>query len=219
MSDFGSNMKKIWLKGMEAIGNTASNIASNTKSKVDEMNLVNRRTEILKDFGSQAYVLWQKGEHFPEELERQLRELQKLDERLNDLRAERLAGVKADAVPEVEYADGEKTEHEESVPPEQDEFSAAETENTESEGQEMMQETEQKNDEEVPIPDVPATDSSDENKPLSGISEAINDLFDKIPSAQETAEKVNGALDTLEGEIQQFSTTLDEKLNDLSEKL
>ena len=71
MADFGSNMKKIWLKGMEAIGNTASNIASNTRSKVDEMNLVTRRSEILKEFGNQAYSLWQKGERFPEELEKQ----------------------------------------------------------------------------------------------------------------------------------------------------
>ena len=95
MADIGSSLKNIWLKGMEAIGNTASNIASNTKSKVDEMNLVNRRAEILKDFGNQAYALFLKGEHFPEELDAQLRELVKLDEDLNDLRAERLAGVKA----------------------------------------------------------------------------------------------------------------------------
>ncbi len=219
MSDFGSNMKKIWLKGMEAIGNTASNIASNTKSKVDEMNLVNRRTEILKDFGSQAYALWQKGEHFPEELERQLRELQKLDERLNDLRAERLAGVKADAVQEVEYEAAGEAEQGESDLSGQDELADAEKEDTESEGPDVPQETEQKNDEEIPVLNVTAAGSAEEAKPTSGISEAINDLFDKIPNAKETAEKVNGALDTLEGEIQQFSTTVDEKLNDLSDKL
>ena len=37
MADFGSAVKNIWMKGMEAIGNTASSIASNTKYKVEEM--------------------------------------------------------------------------------------------------------------------------------------------------------------------------------------
>ena len=94
MADLGASIKNIWLKSMEAIGNTASSIASSTKTKVDEMNMMNRRSEILKDFGDKAYVLWQKGESFPPELEEQLIELKKLDEQLNDLRAERLAGVK-----------------------------------------------------------------------------------------------------------------------------
>ena len=65
MAEFGSNLKNIWMRGMEAIGNTASNIASNTRFKVDEMNLVNRRGEILKDFGAKAYALWQKGARQP----------------------------------------------------------------------------------------------------------------------------------------------------------
>ena len=46
-SDLNNKMKKAWLKSMEAIGNTASNIADNTRYKVNEMNLVNRRREIL----------------------------------------------------------------------------------------------------------------------------------------------------------------------------
>ena len=54
MAEFGNNLKNIWMKGMEAIGNTASSIASNTRFKVDEMNMVNRRAEILKDFGAKA---------------------------------------------------------------------------------------------------------------------------------------------------------------------
>ena len=58
MADFRSSIKGIWMKGMEAVGNAASSIASSIKSKVDEMNLVNRRTEILKDFGNRAYALW-----------------------------------------------------------------------------------------------------------------------------------------------------------------
>ena len=96
MAEIKKSLKSIWLKSMEAISNTASNIASNTKYKVDEMNIVNRRREILSDFGAQAYELWQKGEHFPECLEALLRELSELDEALNAIRTEKLAGVKTD---------------------------------------------------------------------------------------------------------------------------
>ena len=78
MADFSDKMKKAWLKSMEAIGNTAGNIASNTRYKVNEMTLLNRRREILSDFGARAYDLWQKGETFPEELARQLEELSQM---------------------------------------------------------------------------------------------------------------------------------------------
>ena len=94
MADFSDKMKKAWLKSMEAIGNTAGNIASNTRYKVNEMTLLNRRREILSDFGARAYDLWQKGEVFPEELAQQLQELSQVDIQLNALRMERLAGVK-----------------------------------------------------------------------------------------------------------------------------
>lgn len=96
MAEIKKSLKGIWLKSMEAISNTASNIASNTKYKVDEMNIVNRRREILSDFGAKAYELWQKGEKFPETLDALLKELSELDEALNAIRIEKLAGVKSD---------------------------------------------------------------------------------------------------------------------------
>lgn len=96
MAEIGKSLKGIWLKSMEAISNTASSIASNTKYKVDEMNLVNRRREILSNFSAQCYEMWQKGEKFPEPLEAQLKELSELDEALNAIRVEKVAGVKSD---------------------------------------------------------------------------------------------------------------------------
>lgn len=108
MADLSDKMKKAWLKSMEAIGNTASNIANNTRYKVNEMTLLNRRREILSDFGARAYDLWQKGEVFPEELAKQLEELSQVDTQLNALRMERLAGVEnpegSGAAPEAENA-------------------------------------------------------------------------------------------------------------------
>lgn len=105
MTEIKKSLKGIWLKSMEAISNTASNIASNTKYKVDEMNIVNRRREILSDFGAQSYELWQKGEKFPETLEALLKELSELDEALNTIRIEKLAGIKTEEPSEASAAE------------------------------------------------------------------------------------------------------------------
>lgn len=117
MAEIGKSLKGIWLKSMEAISNTASNIASNTKYKVDEMNIVNRRREILSSFGAQCYEMWQKGEHFPENLEAQLQELSKLDEALNAIRVEKVAGVQNEDHPaeKTEPAENEEAAEDETV--------------------------------------------------------------------------------------------------------
>ena len=91
MADIRGVMKNAMLKTMEAINRTANSIATSTKTKVDEMNMVNRRQEILASFGTKAYELWQKGEQFPEELEALLKELADVDTELESLRKERLA--------------------------------------------------------------------------------------------------------------------------------
>ena len=214
MADFGANVKKIWLKSMEAIGNTASNIASNTRSKVDEMNLVTRRSEILKEFGNQAYSLWQKGERFPEELEKQLRELEKLDEQLNDLRAERLAGVKtektemgsAEETPETETQDPEAAIDQEDEKPQ--EIPVIRVEKTETEADSAAAGAESAN---------PPAEKADPE--TSTVEDAIDALFDKLPTAQEAQEQVNQALDSLGESLKQFSSKLDEKLNDLNDHM
>ncbi len=123
MSGVNSNLKNLWMKSMEVIGKTASNIANNTRYKVDEMNILNRKREILSDFGAKAYALWQKGEGdlFPSELAEQLRELSILDEKLNDMRAERYAGVVSGKAPSEGEApadtDSEQESPEESSEP------------------------------------------------------------------------------------------------------
>ena len=60
MADLKNQIKRMWIKSMETVGNTASNIASNTKYKVDEMNLQNKRRDLFSNIGPQAYILWQK---------------------------------------------------------------------------------------------------------------------------------------------------------------
>lgn len=233
MAEFGNNLKNIWMKGMEAIGNTASSIASNTRFKVDEMNMVNRRAEILKDFGAKAYELWQKGAHFPEELEEQLQELGKLDEKLNDLRAERFAGVQVkekeealakEAAEETAETAGEAVsdiedtaeDAAEAVTEEIEEAAATVTEAAE-EIAETFDDPAEEAKESIPVIRVETPAETRQSGPT--LSETINSLFEKVPSADEAVEKVNSALDSLESGLKQFSDGLDEKIDDLTKKI
>ncbi len=102
MGNMVKRLKKTWLRGMEVIGNTASSIADNAKYKVNEMNLETRRREILADFGSIAYEMWQRGESFPPVLEAQLKQLNALDEQLTAIRAQRYAAAKEASIAKEE---------------------------------------------------------------------------------------------------------------------
>ncbi|NLI20210.1 MAG: hypothetical protein GX418_01470 [Clostridiales bacterium] len=93
---FSSRVKITFLKGMEALGTSASNLASNAKLRVIEINLQNRRREILTDFSLQAFELWQKGVQLPGTLSEMLKELSDIEERLTVLRAQKYAKVAAD---------------------------------------------------------------------------------------------------------------------------
>ncbi len=88
-------LKLAWLKGMESLGTSASNLASSAKLKVQEINLETRRREILTEFSMTAIDLWRKGEKLPEALERLLCELSELEEKQSVLRAQKYASVEA----------------------------------------------------------------------------------------------------------------------------
>lgn len=97
ISNFSSKVKIAVLKGMEVVGTSASNMASNAKLKVNEINLENKRREILTNFSLQAFELWQKGVPLPEPLAAMLSELSEIEDRLSVLRAQKYAKVPADA--------------------------------------------------------------------------------------------------------------------------
>ena len=101
ISTFSSRVRLALLKGMEAIGTSASNMASNAKLKANEINLENRRREILTNFNLQAFELWQKGVPLPEPLSQMLTELSDVEDRLSLLRAQKYAKVGSEtAAPE-----------------------------------------------------------------------------------------------------------------------
>jgi len=237
LADLKKNLKSVWMKSMEAIGNTASNIASNTRYKVDEMNLQNRRREILNDFGAKAYALWLKGETFPESLSKQLEELQRVDNQLNDLRAERIASNLAVRQKDEMGADGEQTDDakedgkrdtadaspEMTAPtPGIAEDSADAGKTAEAQADEAIRPQEASlapvatvSEDGVPTIQVAPPVPNDEKV---SVHQAINDLFDP-PSVNEMAEKVNQSLDSLHESLLQFSAKTDQQLEELTDQI
>lgn len=201
MADIKKGLKDFWIKGMEALGNTASNLASNTKYKVNEMNLVNRRREILNGFGAKAYELWQKGVAFPAELETELQELNKLDIQLNELRMEHLSNVEAGEV-QGEDTDAAKEPIEDA---------------SEQEVPVVAEEEVPAEEETVPVIEVP--EETAEKEAECPLSDAINELFEKAPSVKEMAGKVNSALDSFGDSLKEFGKEVDQNLNTLGEKV
>lgn len=172
--------KLLWIKGMKTIGNTATNIANNTKYKVDEMTLQNRRRELGGDLSSAVYAMWMKGTEFPPELTRMLEEMQQLDERLNDMRAERYAQGKT----APSNRGDEEAETEVSGQPD----------DTAAEGVVAAEEP----DEEPEVSNVITA------APPSVLSE-IEGCFDHEASVDKMAEKVNTSLDQLTDKIRSFA--------------
>lgn len=117
MAEIGKTFREAWIKGMETIGSTANGIADSARYKVEKLNLQNRSREILSSFGEKAYALWKQGAAFPEELMKELQELDKIEKELDAMEQERQAQAKAsrmepvneepEAVPSLE---GEETE-------------------------------------------------------------------------------------------------------------
>ena len=86
MPELGQNLKEFVMKGIDAIGNTASSLASTTRNKVNEMALKGRRSEILACFGEKAYEAWKNGAELPEELVPELKEVMELDAELGRMK-------------------------------------------------------------------------------------------------------------------------------------
>lgn len=97
MASLGNNLKVAFLRGLEAVGRGASNMASNAHQKLNEINLETRRRELLSEIPVRALDLWQQGEPMPQPLGEMLRELSELDEELTVLRAQHYARVETES--------------------------------------------------------------------------------------------------------------------------
>lgn len=89
MADIGKKVRELMLQGVKAVNNAANSVASTTRYKVDELNLQNRRKELLGTVSELAYALYKRGEELPEGLASVLKNVARIDEELSAIREER----------------------------------------------------------------------------------------------------------------------------------
>jgi hypothetical protein len=183
--------KTLWIKGMKSIGNTAASIANNTRNKVDEMTLQNRRSELSGELSRVVYSLWLKGTEFPPEVTQMLEELQELDDRLNDIRAEKSAQTET-ATSETD--DGEETGKDADGTRE----TPGEEPVAEGPAEKPKEEAEEEAEEEEPLSEAITMAST-------ALRSEINGYFDEGASVDKAAEKVNASLAQLTDKIRAFS--------------
>ena len=194
MSDLGQDLKNYVKKGIEAIGNTASDIAENTKQLVSKLSIENRRDEILNESGKKAYALWLTGVGFPEDLSRMFAEVNELDEQLK-----RFESVKGEA---CSFSDDN-----------------AQKNCCNCTGMDQCT-SEQSVTKDNGVPVIHAgTDTETEEKPQTPLSSAINALFEQTPPVDQMAEKMNSSLDEMGEQLRKFSSDLGKQISDLADEL
>lgn len=220
MSDLGQNIKKFVSRGVEAIGNTASNLASNTRQKINTINLQNQKKELLEQLGTKAYSCWKNGGAFPEELKGIFLEILEIDELLQNGKKTDSPAVPSEIneSPEPSEPEDTKVDHTEDQPedhsetdtpvscPQEDEKVTAAQESNEAEKESVDTVTEE--------PEQKPADKS-----VSPLSSAINALFDDIPPVDKMADKVNSSLDEMGEQIRKFSSELSRQITDFADGL
>ena len=208
-NNVGENIKGYWFKWMEAVGNTASDVANNTRYKVEEAKLLSKRQSIMDRLGETAYVLWQQGESFPAKLDEMLKDLDDANGKLNTLHSEHLAWIKtkeksADngdkAVEDKAASDSVQTEEKDQEPPveeivrEAGSAVEAAVEAVHNAGEAIVAE----------IPEAgPDNSSGEPQKPL----------------AEEMNVKLDNMIDQIGSGLKKLGTEIDQGLNRLSDRL
>ena len=113
MANLGSNVKTAFLKGLEALGKTASSLTDAAQQKLSEMNLDTRRREVLAEIPKCVMQLWKDGVEMPEPLTALLTELTELEEKLAALRPQPAAKEPEPKAEAEEAAEETATEAEE----------------------------------------------------------------------------------------------------------
>lgn len=206
----GDNVKGYWLKWMEAVGNTASDVANNTRYKVEDAKLLSKRQSIMDRLGETAYLLWQKGEKFPSKLDEMLRELDETNGKLNTLHSEHLAWIKEkekaagkDGSAVEKTADGEVS-HKGDEP-------AAEAVVHEAETAVDAAVEAVRNAEEAIVAGLPGEGSEKrEDKPAD---------TPQKPIAEEISSRLDGMIDQLGSSMKKLGKELDRGLNRISDRL
>lgn len=103
-----NKITNIIVKSFEGVSNSAEKLANNAKFKVQEMNLTSKRKELMENISNLAYEKWQKGVVFPKDLNLMLKKVAKIDEDLNQLKAERFAYINPDIQRDINNKEKDK---------------------------------------------------------------------------------------------------------------
>lgn len=201
----GQNLKNLVLKGIDAIGNTASNIASSTKQKVNELSLKNQRSEMMEAFAEKVYQSWKDGLNLPEDLAQDLDSVMKLDNELDQIRdsdkssdsfvSEDSGLSDDDGMQNPSGCDPEPSQ-ETKMCPDQDRMTSYQH---------------------VPVIELPREkEVSQSDTPLS---DAIDSLFENKPQMDQMAERINTSLDEMGKQLVQFSSDLGKQISDMADGL
>ena len=194
MADIGENIKTFMKKGLEAIESTANSIAETTRQKVDEINLQNRKNEVMCGLSQKLYDLWLQGEKLPESLIPDLEEIVRLDEEI------RLSKNVTEPENEKQGADEPEIIQEKEI--EQKENGIPD----------------------IPVIEVKKPDEAETNEKEEGadpcpFSSAIDDLFKGSDKMDHMAEKVNSSLDEMGENLRKFSQNFGKELSDMADEL
>lgn len=85
MADIRRSVRDLFLQGVKAVNGAAAQLATATQTKVDEMNLRNRRRDLFQKLSGDVYSLWQEGVELPEALTETLEALRGIDNQLAEL--------------------------------------------------------------------------------------------------------------------------------------
>ena len=88
MANIRRSVRDLFLQGVEAVNSAANHVANATRSKVDELNLRNRRKELLDALAVDLYEQWQKGLALPEALTATLEQLRDIDAQLSEIESQ-----------------------------------------------------------------------------------------------------------------------------------
>ncbi|MBR6028814.1 MAG: hypothetical protein IKP40_06945 [Clostridia bacterium] len=179
MADLGTTAKNALMKAMEGISSAASNVANNTRFKINEMNLTNQRREILESLGVKAYELFKAGAAFPPELTAVLERVAELDKELDTIRTEHMSAAKEEVperAPTLNVPAGDSAQEKAVV--------AGET------------------DDAVPVMDMPEISPADIVKPAADVIEQTAEAAaEAIQDSREAAEKLTGLLDEIKEQL------------------
>ena len=202
MSETVQNIKNIVLKGIEAIGSKASDLASSTRQKMDIMNLESQKKELISTIGEKVMDLSQQGTLFPNEIEDLLNEITGIDEKISSLRNSDI-----ECKNENTEASPEESGPERGTCPE---IQAEEPAAVEYAAQDNY---------DVPVIEVESEENDTSEDASCPLSSSINDLFEKIPPMEKMMDKVNSSLDELGDNLMKFSGEFDKNLNDFADQM